>query len=167
MIKLNIAHYRQYCTLLAFCISLLFLSSCAVQSTNSPGTRIEMQAANFLNPDIFGKAKPIEVSIYQLSSTDAFTHASFNALWQNDSKILGASLVDKEQFELRPSEQRTITIPYFANATYLGIVAGYRELDKATWRKVIHLSKKDHKLPVRLNLSSEGINIPGESHYFW
>ena len=114
-------------------LALAALSGCSA----SP-TRIEaaIVAAPDLNPDTSGRASPLVVRLYQLKSPVAFNNASFFALFDSDADALGQDLQGKEEIELKPGEKLEIERELQPETRFVGIMAGYRDIDNASWRAV-------------------------------
>lgn len=106
---------------------------------------LKLEAAAQGNPDDTGRPSPIKVRIYELKDSNAFSEADYFSLNANDKSILGAELLVKEEFILRPGESKRIERKSHPQATSLGILAGYRDLN-SLWRFV-------HTLPEAPNTS--------------
>lgn len=96
-------------------------------------------ASNDVNPDDKGRAAPILVRIYELGIDAAFQEADFFSLQTQDRATLGADMLARDEFILRPGETRTIQRKTHPNTTAIGFLAGYRQLGAATWRAVYKL----------------------------
>jgi len=96
-------------------------------------------AADDVNPDDKGRASPILVRIYELKTDGPFQEADFFTLQKQDKLTLGADLLVKDEFILRPGETKTIRRKTLPDTTAIGVLAGYRELGTATWRVVYKL----------------------------
>lgn len=132
---------------------ITLLTGCA--TTRQPADiafTLSLDASPTVNPDSLGRPAPILVGLYDLKSTAAFTASGFAALQDHAKASLGDDLVAFDQLILRPGEQRTIE--RFIERTgdtqtrSLGIVAGYRELNRHVWRVAIALPVADEsRLP--------------------
>lgn len=96
-------------------------------------------ASDDVNPDDKGRAAPIMVRIYELKTDVAFQEADFFSLQKQDKLILGADMLARNEFILRPGETRTIQRKTHPNTTAIAFLAGYRQLGTATWRTVYKL----------------------------
>ena len=119
--------------LLLFGLGLTALTGCG----SSP-TRIEANivAATDLNPDYNGRASPLVVRLYQLKSPVAFNNASFFALYDSDAAALGDDLQGKEEIELKPGDKLEIERELEPQTRFVGLLAGYRDIENASWRAV-------------------------------
>jgi type VI secretion system protein VasD len=92
-----------------------------------------------VNPDARGRPSPVTVRIYGLKSRAAFDGADFFALDEKDKQTLGSDLVDKEEFQLKPGENRPLGKQLAPDILYLGVFAAFRDLERAQWRAVVRI----------------------------
>ncbi len=152
--KFNILFDVTKLCLMAALISLL--TACA----SGTQTSVRIRSANYLNPNIYGHSSPVVLTIYQLKTKYAFQQADYSALTSNSGKILGGDLIDKNTIEVRPNTSIKVNQPLSPNTQYLGIVAAYRNINNATWHKVVKIKKKKGYHPVLyLDLQSQGFNV--------
>ena len=89
-----------------------------------------------------GRASPVVVRVYELRSSAAFDAADFFALYDNESEALGADLIGREEYRLRPAE----TLPYQRqlqpDTRFIGVVAAFRDLENSRWRQVTAVPTK-------------------------
>ena len=155
--KLNIVFDGAKLCLVTTLFSLL--TACAMFSSE-PQTTVHIRSANYLNPNIYGHSSPVVLTIYQLKTQYAFHQADYNALTNNSGKVLGGDLIDKNTIEVRPNTQMKVNQPLSPNTQYLGIVAAYRNINNATWHKVVKIKKKKGYHPVLyFDLQSQGFNV--------
>ncbi len=98
------------------------------------------------NPDSKGRASPVTVRYFELRSLAAFDSADFFSLFERDKETLGAELVAREEFQMRPKEQRKVDRTLQPDTHYVGVVVAYRDLEHATWRAAVPVA------PEKLNL---------------
>lgn len=131
---------------------------------------ITMSATGDVNPNEQGQASPIMVRMYELKSDKTFKQADFSALQNNDKTTLGADLLVKDEFILRPNGSRTIRRTSYADTTAIGVIAAYRDKPHATWREVYTLREApeaswwrsflpDPKAKLRIEVRSNYIHI--------
>ncbi|MDR5836407.1 type VI secretion system lipoprotein TssJ [Caballeronia sp. LZ034LL] len=101
---------------------------------------ITLHVADDANLGVTGKPSPILVGLYELKSTGAFEAASFPTLQDRAKDALGEDLVFTQQLIMQPGETKTLRRPGGALATQLGIVAGYRLIDKRLWKQTVALA---------------------------
>jgi type VI secretion system protein VasD len=129
---------------------------------------LKIEATASTNPDESGRASPIKVRLYELKDSNNFAEADYFGLNAGDKSILGADMLMKDEFILRPGETKTIERASHNQTTSLGILAAYRDLPNSTWR-VIHPLKKtpaaawyrsllpSNKLQMTIQLQPQGI----------
>ncbi|TCU92996.1 type VI secretion system lipoprotein TssJ [Paracandidimonas soli] len=124
------------------------LAACASTSSKlaSPYV-VEVEAGKAVNPTEDGRAAPVQVTVYELSSRQAFDHADFFALFERPREALAQDLLHLEQFVLQPGESRSIERPGKLEAKWLGVVVAFRDIDNAGWREVVALPE-----PVSTNI---------------
>ncbi|MDA8443755.1 type VI secretion system lipoprotein TssJ [Paracidovorax valerianellae] len=102
--------------------------------TAVPPAVFEIVADPKLNPDVHGAPKPILLRMYELRATAAFEKASFLDLQEKDEAQLGSDFVRREEFLVVPGERRVIDRKGSAEVRAFAFFAGYRDLEKSTWR---------------------------------
>ncbi|HEY4126537.1 MAG TPA: type VI secretion system lipoprotein TssJ [Gammaproteobacteria bacterium] len=121
----------------------LLLGSCASappQLTVTPdgwtyGPRLvtlQLEAAEALNLDS-GQAHALSIGIFQLSDPATFSAATTSpagaAKFLDQGADADASVVDFDRIVLQPGEKRTLNLNRAQNAQYIGIVAGYYQIN--------------------------------------
>lgn len=104
-----------------------------------PPARIEgnLMASEDVNPNLRGEPSPVFVRLYELRAETAFADAGFFQLYDDDADVLGGDLQDRSDYVLRPGE----TVPFARNlkpeTRFVGVVAAYQDIDRATWRALV------------------------------
>ena len=127
----------KYLSQLKFILVLSIFGLLIGCSSKPPMLSVNLQAANYLNPDIYKHSSPVVVTIYQLKSPTTFQQANFYALSNNPVGVLGADLLDKQEIELRPKQTQKLKIPLSPETNYIGLIASFRNPDQAQWRKLV------------------------------
>ncbi|MEG5264131.1 type VI secretion system lipoprotein TssJ [Pseudomonas sp. JDS28PS106] len=127
-------------------LTLLLLSACAkdVQPPAQPreadadvAATLDFQAVAGLNPGATGQPAPVRVRVYELKNSAAFLRADYFSLADRAPATLGVDLIDQDEVLVQPGEQRVV-VRHLAPATrHVGLVVGYREIDRAQWRAVL------------------------------
>ena len=106
-----------------------------------PGRELQLavRAGNLLNPDFQGRPSPVVVRFYLLRAEITFGAADFFSLFERDAATLGADLVAREEVQLRPGRNVSITRDFPADARFLGVVAAFRDIEKSGWRALSSL----------------------------
>jgi len=136
------------------------LSGCTGNPKTIPLTTT-IQSVYYLNPNSFNRPSPIIVVIYQLKNAGVFKHASFFALYQHASTLLGNRLIDKKQIEIKPNQTKNINLHLSTKAHYLGIIATYRNINRANWRSIIKIKPKTKAIDLNIELQSQRLVVTG------
>jgi len=143
-------------TILLFLIGML--ASCGWWHTQR-SAKVYFNAANYLNPDVAGKAAPVVITVYQLKYPNRFRQATYSQLADNAANLLGSNLIDKQTFEIRPRQHNNITLNLTDETRYLGFIADYRNINSAEWRTIIETPKKTKHVKLDINLESQAISV--------
>ncbi|WP_290004269.1 type VI secretion system lipoprotein TssJ [Faucicola atlantae] len=95
-----------------------------------------------LNPDLARIASPIRIDIYELKEIGEFTGVSYKELMDNE-KVLSDKLIRRTQYIVHPDSIKYIPLKVDGNAKYLGVAAGYLNIDTANWK--LSLLKQPNK----------------------
>jgi type VI secretion system protein VasD len=109
---------------------------------------ITVAASPDSNPDADGRPSPVVVRVYQLKENVAFNGADFFALYDDEQKVLGAALVNRAEYMLKPSEKRTLELEVSPDARFVGAVAAFRDIRNARWRAVVPVTSDDETVTV-------------------
>ncbi len=142
----------------AITLSLLLFTAMITGCSKSPYATAAIESANFLNPNIYHQASPVVVVIYQLKSATTFQQANFFALSDNAQSTLGADLLDKRELEIRPGQKQTVRMDLSPQASYIGVVAEFRNPDSSQWRQIKQV-KPGKSLKLRIHLSTQNISV--------
>jgi type VI secretion system protein VasD len=71
------------------------------------------------------------------------------SLYQRDQAELGADLAGKEEIVLQPGEKRPLTKTLAAGVRFVGVLAAYRDVDRAQWRSVVPVQPGKQRLLIR------------------
>jgi type VI secretion system protein VasD len=116
--------------------------------------QVDIVAMPNVNPDAFGRPSPVVFRFYELKSLAAFTNADFFALVDKDKDVLAAELVAREEFQLTPGDKRHFERKVQADTRYIGVVAAFRDLEKAQWRASMAVTpQKTSVVDVQLDAS--------------
>ena len=127
---------RSWIAALAVAMVSLALAGCAAKPPVVTPVALTLAAGADANPDVRGRASPLTVRVYVLKSPGPFEAADFFSLFEKDTATLGAELVQREEMLLRPGESKKLDLTLPADAKAIGVMAAYRDLDRARWREV-------------------------------
>lgn len=123
---------------LVLLLILAALAGCA-SAPKPTVVKAMLNAHSSVNPDARNRPSPITVRIYGLKSRAVFDSADFFSLYDKDKETLGADLLDKEEFQLMPGENRSFEKQLSPETRYLGVVAAFRDLERAQWRTAVSI----------------------------
>lgn len=114
--------------------------------------RIQLEAGARLNPDTRARPSPVVVRVYELKAAAQFTSADFLSLQERDQATLGADVVAREELVLRPGESKLISRTLAPETRFVGVVAAFRDLERARWRAQVELvAGRDNTVTVVLD----------------
>jgi type VI secretion system protein VasD len=139
---------------LALVSSAVALAACASAPPPPVVSNIQLSVAAGAdaNPDARKRASPVTVRIYALKSAAPFEAADFFSLYEKDTATLGAELVQREEFLLRPGEEKALPLKFGPEVKAIAVMAAFRDLERARWRAVQVVDVgKEAELKVKLN----------------
>lgn len=127
--------------------SALFLAASPVHAQEKEATELKLEiiASPTVNANETGRPSPIRVRIYELADSATFKEADYFSLEAEDKVVLAADMLSRDEFILRPREKREIQRKSNPKTTAIGVLAGYRDLPRTTWRVVIPLEDPPEK----------------------
>lgn len=141
-------------------LAITLLSAC--EHNNAIQTRLAIRSANYLNPDINGTASPVVVDVFELTRATEFNEASYSKLSGSSAIALGNTLIDRHTIEVRPGHDQVIRQYVSPSTRAIGIIAAYRNLDNADWKKVIYIPSETSAVRIGLSLASQNITVTRE-----
>ena len=126
---------RRRIAVLGLAAAGLLISGCASKPVVTT-VAVTLTAGADANPDARGRALPLTVRVYALKSPGPFEGADFFSLFEKDQATLGAELVQREEVLLRPGETKKLDFNLPPDAKSIGVMAAFRDLDRARWREV-------------------------------
>jgi type VI secretion system protein VasD len=123
--------------LLVGCIfgALAGLAACGAPPPPPPTVvNVSASASADVNPSPDNTPAPIAVRIYQLTSGANFGAAEFFALYNSDAATLKTDIVHRDDLLLAPGQSKTLTLKPDPTVKTIGVFAGYRDFQHATWR---------------------------------
>jgi type VI secretion system protein VasD len=119
--------------LLILLVLVMGLTACG-GAPKKASMEVRIAASADLNPDVDARPSPIILHILELTAIDEFNRADYFALTQDDASALGGDVLNKTEIILTPGATQTATLVLDDAVGYLGLVAGYRDIDSSRWR---------------------------------
>lgn len=123
----------------------MLLSACGGGAPKREPLDMQVAATVDVNPDMQGRPSPIILHILELSSTEQFNRLDYMGLTQPSGAALGADLLGKAQVVMQPGQSKPMPMELNPMTTAIGLVAGYRDIDNATWRKLVPVTQGSTK----------------------
>ncbi|PHP86607.1 type VI secretion system lipoprotein TssJ [Burkholderia sp. AU18528] len=124
---------------------------------------VDLVARAELNPDDAGRPTSVAVRVYQLKNRKMFDGASYDDLLKNDRTVLAQDLQADMSAVVNPGASSSLSQPMQRETEYVAIVALYRVPDAAGgWKRVIEKRKLDPDKPLRVGLTSTGLQMAGD-----
>lgn len=95
---------------------------------------LRIRAADAVNPSVSGRPSPLVLRIYELKSDTAFASSDFMTLYQNDRSALASDMLQRDEFSLRPGEERVIERLLAPDTQVVAFMGAFRDLERAQWR---------------------------------
>jgi type VI secretion system protein VasD len=153
------AAFRRMRFLLAVVVVALS-AGCGTSPPKPTVIEAAVDAATDLNPDSRGRASPIVVRVFELKTLAAFNGADFFSLWDRERETLASELVARDEFQLRPGEPKKFERTLQPDTRYIGVIAAYRDLERAQWRGSVAILP--HRvLPIVIKLEARNVTISG------
>jgi type VI secretion system protein VasD len=121
-----------------------------------PLLRGSIKTATGVNPDVRGRPSPIVVRVYELKSVTAFNSADFFSIYDKEQEALGADLLGREEYQLRPDETRPYQRQLQPETKFIGVIAAFRDLENSRWRQTAPVP--DKREPA-ITIGLEGTNV--------
>ena len=118
------------------------VAGCGSTPPKPIATKARITASADVNPNSEGRASPVHVRIFQLKEDGAFMGADFWALVDKEQETLGASLVQRLEYDLSPGESREFDLKISPDARVLAVMAEYADYRNAQWRVVAQAPNK-------------------------
>ena len=115
------------------------LSGCGSPAKPTP-VKIAINADAAVNPGENGEPSPVVVRVYELKGIKAFSNASYFD-FDKEAETLGGDLIKSSEYELVPGSSKEYKSDISSEATYVGVVASFRNIQTAQWRDSIELKK--------------------------
>jgi type VI secretion system protein VasD len=134
-------------------VFLILVSAMTCIMTGCGKPRIDLAVASQpnVNPDNSGRPSPVIVKMYELRGDLAFKQNDFYTLFHEPAKALGSDLIAADELVFVPSEARVISYEPMTATRFVGIVAGFRQMERAQWRTIISVDPEE-KNTIRIEL---------------
>lgn len=108
------------------------------------------------NPDPAGTPTAVAIRLFDLAATQKFDRADIFALIEREKLTLGTDGLGSEEFVIAPGESRAISHAMKPGAQFVGIIAVFRDIDRAVWRANQAVAAQG---TTRLEVRTDGISV--------
>ena len=99
--------------------------------------KIDLLVDADINPDELGKASPLFIRMYELSSNKMMKRADFIEIYERDKEVLGADMVAVHKLKrLKPGEDRTEHIVLDKKTNYVALYAEFLEFKESKFKLI-------------------------------
>lgn len=95
-----------------------------------------------LNPDKSAQGNPLRMIVFYLKKNDLFEKASYHSLLENPPQEILDDLVDRQEFNLLPDQERKIPQDIDKKCRCICFVAACKVLLNCTWKKCFSFDNK-------------------------
>ena len=123
-------------------VFVLVIAGCAGKPPEPKQVPLEIAGTDQLNPRENGEPQNVDVLIFQLAATDAFSTAGLLSLYPQPSKpqaVLGGDLLGLARYQVSPGQMINVDLEVEADARYVGVVVAFEQFHRANWRDVVQL----------------------------
>lgn len=136
------------------------LAGCASSAPKPVVVKLTMQATPNVNPDQRGRPSPVSLKLFELKSLSSFERADFFSLFDRERETLGPELVARDEFVMKPGDKIAQERKVPPDAKFLGVVVGYRDLERSQWRLSIPIEAA--KGPLTIEVDANRVALKGK-----
>jgi type VI secretion system protein VasD len=143
----------------ALVCAMMSLASCSSLPLMAPSSsKIKLVTHNDLNPDASGRPSPVPIRVYLLSNADKLSRADYFQIIDHEKDVLGSDIITREEAIVRPGESQEIVLQGWREHAEVGVVVGYRDIERANWRVISPLPHSG-ELTVTLDARQASANV--------
>lgn len=156
------SHTRRPALTAVACLIALTVAACSSsepeREPEPEPTRVvaTITATETANPNRDGRASPILLRIYELTSDSKFNAVSFFDLYDSETAALGAELRAREQIPLNPGDETTLEMAPQEGSRFVGAAAAFQDIDNSIWRAVTDIPPNE---TTRLAIEVDGTTL--------
>lgn len=117
-------------------VLVLLLTACGSnnhQAADEKNAELTIVAGKNSNPDVHGRAAPVEVFIYMLTGEDNFNSSDYFTITSGNNPELKSDITQRKQIILKPGTSRTLKFTIEKEVRYIAVVAAFRNINQAQW----------------------------------
>ena len=144
----------------------LSLVGCGSSTPDPTIVGMSISATGSINPNSSSEPSPVVLRIYQLKSDSAFKAAEFSEIFYGDRKVLGGDLLGQKEYNVKPGDKLTYEDTVSPETRHIGVVAGFRDIDNATWR-LVDVAAPESENTWILNVDTLSISFQKQGSSWW
>ncbi len=144
----------------------LALAACGSSAPDPTTVAMSIAATGSINPNSVSEPSPVVLRVYQLKSDAAFKAAEFSELFYGDRKVLGGDLLGQKEFNVKPGDKIAYDDTVSPETRYIGVVAGFRDIENATWRAIEPATPEEANTLI-LNVDTLSVAFQRPSSSWW
>jgi type VI secretion system protein VasD len=117
-------------------IILLSLILLTFTACTTPPVEMNFISMPNINPDHKHRSLPVVIRVYELTQKEPFLSATFHQLWHEDKSMLGNTYINRQEWIINPNSNITVHFQAQPQASYIGIIALFRNPDQKHWRVI-------------------------------
>lgn len=105
---------------------------------------ITVLAEKDINPNRYNQAAPLSLFIYQLRASENFQEQDDELFYLPDMRRVTSfsqDVIAMRELIIKPGEKREVRFPRHSDEITFGIIAAFREVEKAEWKREIAFPK--------------------------
>lgn len=115
---------------------LLIMAVCLLAGCSKPRIELAVASQPNVNPDNSGRPSPVIVKMFELRNDLAFKQSDFHSLFNQPMQALGSDLIAADELVFIPGEARVVRYLPTEQTRFIGIMAGFRQMDRSLWRVI-------------------------------
>lgn len=142
---------------------------CSSSQPEPVKVNLMIKASDNINPSQLSDANPVVMRLYQLSALEDFDSAQVLDLYQQDTKVLAKTLIQKHKLNsVLPNEQKTIVITLQPTTKFLAVFAQFSDYSQAKTKASVNVTKVEDIDSISLSIASLSVNMqPTLIESFW
>ncbi len=93
-----------------------------------------------INPGLNERPSPVLVRVYELKTVTAFDAADYFALADKDRELLGADLLGRDDYQIKPGERLQVARTLNTATKRLAAMVSFRDLERSVWKASVAIS---------------------------
>ena len=115
-----------------------------------------VSASSSINPGVTERAAPVILRLYDLKSASTFDAADFFSLMDKESQVLGADLLVRDEYQIKPGERLELSRKLSTGVGRIAALVAFRDLERSIWKASIVIGNPP---PAQLQVTIDGRRV--------